>query len=135
MPKLFIKLFTKHDTMILVNIYSDSKHCHPYYQLVTERMTLDDILSTKLSIDDMVPNLLSVKNAVPKLSLTTFEFLIETFGFEPRIPSSMNHIDDMSIGIYEKYLTDETSSTSWVINVANNDDSELKTLLLNRKII
>ena len=94
---------------------------------MTKRITFDDIFSDKLAIIDV--------NVMPKLSLTTFEFLIVTFGFEPRIPSSISHIGQMSIDIYEKYLTDETESTPWVINVANGGDSELRILLCNRKII
>jgi len=65
-----------------------------YYQVITKRITMEDIFSHGLVI-----NL-----NLPLLSLDTWEFLIKEFQMVVPLPLSNCHVGSMATEIYEKYL-------------------------------
>lgn len=73
--------------------------------------------------------------STPKISLSTFEFGIKEFLWSASIPNDTRHIGVMDIEIYEKYLTNETSKTKWIIYSKSTKHNDLIALLKSRNLI
>ena len=72
--------------------------------------------------------------SAPKISLATFEYGIKEFSWPASIPKK-GYIGLLDTAIYEKYLTDETSETSWITKVGSTEHPDLFKLLKSRNLI
>jgi hypothetical protein len=105
-------------------------HIEAFQNYVTDiglHQHLYKYLNQELKVDDIFTNQYADGINLPKLSLATFDFYLQKFGLEGKIPDSDCHIGIADIAIYEKYLTDQ--KPKWIgAAIQSNQDDLIKLL-------